>query len=1735
MPRQRRAAKTELADDDQGSGSRPRPPKQRAFSRANAKAKRRKGKPEPEGPEAASHSPPDVDQSPFFQDPPPGQMRLVVNRGTDALLLFNGNAILENDGHSTFALRAAEAVSPPHELPAESTEPAGDAVEAPGVSRRGRSPHSPDPAEGDGSKRQRGRGSVRCRKRNRGDTGNSSSSSNSSSDSDSGSTSDSGPGSSERQSEPQALTAGAETETAKTAEDTADAEEHASDRGDPSQSASPQPAFADIESDSDTFNPIAPAPAPMDDEDDAQTRSAAEVWGHHRRNVQRVFRYLGGFPAIQNLASNLRNTTLVSLYSGLGGAEVAAMTNHLALMLEGPLLGLNVEGLVNLDSVCRSVISLDVVFFEVGDPPEFVVPDLKSFVKPNVLKQAEERHSQLQASSAADLGLQQREEIGLDFVEEIVQLRLIENIAAASEQVLMIVAGSICKDFSSMGDGKRLVGKHAILFAIMVAIVRRVKPKCFMHECTSLFPGVHYFRRLLPEYTVVHFVVDPREHGSPTRRKRVYDLCLRADMDLPGGSSDFYRLYASTTTDASVFIGAGDEEVHLQTAKSLPEIRDMISKQKEVFINLDQSPTFMHHFGQELPVILASLNNMWAILQDRPLTAGAARNILAKTADAALSNWFVNLADEDPEEYKKVLVSSAPEPGAKRSKFSLAQYKEETVQKKIRAEREGMVLMDFTRYCQFHQHEVFPTSERMTASEVKTAWLRDCQGPDFEAREVFSKKQNKKVWRDHVWQATGVSERFKQKQQEESRGVASMADSAGSEHGIAMARKRLQSQNFLNMDDGDDTEFFRSWVAGFSKDESAIVAAGSAGTAEQVANARNKKRGGKKEKLVDVSFLRTSGLTKMVSQVKFVKTSLSDAMGKIEEFEEKYKDIVDLHASLVEKGVQEDRVLADAALGLDDKAGVVKCWYVFSRRRRACQILLNEDLTVTPDPRKDHFDECTTKEDVEKRSKALKKAQDQFEQRRRELESTVISADDAAIIRQFKYLLSLRPMRILAGKSSEADRASMSQALLMRKGRNTLQLVCGEHKDNIDAAVSQYRENLEQLKGADRNQCPGRFIRGMCHVMSTTIVCEGSKVMLCVECFLSVIGSDLMVRGRYTNTDAASFVRESMQSLLPEAWLDGSQTHNDILHAWQEQQAAIDAAAAADSDTKLMQKGSEDYHGVFVSGARDSSVHVGLECHGLANVRVIVAWRQKFVWGLVSGGLLVIAADAQEVCDYFRTSCLSVAREKFGAMEIADVPDGITVPSMTVGYARTGDILYLPQGSMTATKAINGDTLAVRIVSTAFHEKGLHTLRNLIAKQVKAKPMLVYALGVLPQITSPAAQDDEAAADDDDEAIFAELTEHMTEEEKREAAGGMGAPASAAPVTDQQQKPDDATPAAEVFPAPVTDQPQKPADAADATLVNTVNENPEKVEAGEPPSDPAGARQVEEKPVKDTADAGDAGAGGASSPVNQANEAEKAEGTVATETPAPMKDSANADGARANSSVPVRLTYVCLCQNPPVFVAAEDPAKAAEPLKETTGPATASSRVDPAGLTKEDPPQAAAAEPLMATSAGPASSRVSKFPHRCTKPSKCPTWDPPPAAKPLQETTGPGTASSRVNQAGETEEVPNGADGPNVHFHEVYADTGMCWQAAAGDAIDGKDKIIKPTKTKTKKEKKDKTDDAPKSSASKASKNKVDDDKAQPKLMAFMQQQQQHERATHVPSNVQEESWETDAKKRRFL
>ena len=59
-------------------------------------------------------------------------------------------------------------------------------------------------------------------------------------------------------------------------------------------------------------------------------------------------------------------------------------------------------------------------------------------------------------------------------------------------------------------------------------------------------------------------------------------------------------------------------------------------------------------------------------------------------------------------------------------------------------------------------------------------------------------------------------------------------------------------------------------------------------------------------------------------------------------------------------------------------------------------------------------------------------------------------------------------------KVTDGEPPAMSQALIIRKGRNTLQTVAGDHKETIDMALAQYRSTLEMSpSGTDRNQCPG--------------------------------------------------------------------------------------------------------------------------------------------------------------------------------------------------------------------------------------------------------------------------------------------------------------------------------------------------------------------------------------------------------------------------------------------------------------------------------------------------------------------------------------------------------------------------------------------------------------------------------------------------------------------------------------
>ena len=85
-----------------------------------------------------------------------------------------------------------------------------------------------------------------------------------------------------------------------------------------------------------------------------------------------------------------------------------------------------------------------------------------------------------------------------------------------------------------------------------------------------------------------------------------------------------------------------------------------------------------------------------------------------------------------------------------------------------------------------------------------------------------------------------------------------------------------------------------------------------------------------------------------------------------------------------------------------------------------------------------------------------------------------ISKEDPATLRQFKCLLALRPMPIVSAKpAAESSPPDMSQALLIRKGRNSLQAAAGDGKDTLDAAIEQFRESMQKQTELVRTQTLG--------------------------------------------------------------------------------------------------------------------------------------------------------------------------------------------------------------------------------------------------------------------------------------------------------------------------------------------------------------------------------------------------------------------------------------------------------------------------------------------------------------------------------------------------------------------------------------------------------------------------------------------------------------------------------------
>lgn len=73
-------------------------------------------------------------------------------------------------------------------------------------------------------------------------------------------------------------------------------------------------------------------------------------------------------------------------------------------------------------------------------------------------------------------------------------------------------------------------------------------------------------------------------------------------------------------------------------------------------------------------------------------------------------------------------------------------------------------------------------------------------------------------------------------------------------------------------------------------------------------------------------------------------------------------------------------------------------------------------------------------------------------------------------------------------------------------------------------------------------------------------------------------------------------------------------------------------------------------------------------------------------------------ADAKELCDYFSTSDIIEAKTQFAAMDVSNIPDALALPSLFAGYVKTGDILYIPLGSIIVEKSINDCSTGIRQV-----------------------------------------------------------------------------------------------------------------------------------------------------------------------------------------------------------------------------------------------------------------------------------------------------------------------------------------------------------------------------------------------------------------------------------------------------
>lgn len=89
--------------------------------------------------------------------------------------------------------------------------------------------------------------------------------------------------------------------------------------------------------------------------------------------------------------------------------------------------------------------------------------------------------------------------------------------------------------------------------------------------------------------------------------------------------------------------------------------------------------------------------------------------------------------------------------------------------------------------------------------------------------------------------------------------------------------------------------------------------------------------------------------------------------------------------------------------------------------------------------------------------------------------------------------------------------------------------------------------------------------------------------------------------------------------------------------------------------------------------------------------------------------MLVVSADISEMAGFFGVNSIPNLLDSLKTMEIQNIPDALSLPSLSAGYMKVGDMLALPMGTLAITKAINGDCVGLRTVVQKF----VHQFRSI--------------------------------------------------------------------------------------------------------------------------------------------------------------------------------------------------------------------------------------------------------------------------------------------------------------------------------------------------------------------------------------------------------------------------------------